>query len=462
MFLRLKIIFLEDKLMFFNLDKIDMLDGIVRFSEPFFFINIILLLHFFITWVIDYKKTKVKLDYWRSFCILYVIIPILIMYPVSASYINIVSVGTDIVFIDRYVDEAYFISIIGYISMLIGRCLYKKPKTININCLEKIIIKNLSNKSFYNILYSISLCLFIIVILLLYKYPEFLFNGRAVRFINSSLGFILNFILSYIMFSLTFFFLNIWKHKSKLSLVYSIISIFMSILMGSRVILMTPIFMIITMLICFYNKSVKIWHFIIGILSILTMMIILSFLRLPDNDYAFISIIIEILYGNTFSDLRDFAWVLSGFNDDFLFGKTYVSALISFIPSSLISFRETYGIGVITNKFAGIVFEHFGLRTGIFGEAFLNFGYLGVIIIGAITGYLLQKANIFFLMAIKVKKDIYLAYTKTVIFMFISTILLSSVNTFTIYVYLSIHILSYIVSKFYWSSSGDINGKYIK
>ena len=36
---------------------------------------------------------------------------------------------------------------------------------------------------------------------------------------------------------------------------------------------------------------------------------------------SIILVLFQIFFGNTFSDLRDFSWVLTGFNDDFYWEK---------------------------------------------------------------------------------------------------------------------------------------------
>jgi hypothetical protein len=95
----------------------------------------------------------------------------------------------------------------------------------------------------------------------------------------------------------------------------------------------------------------------------------------------------EFVYGNTFSDLRDFAWVLSSWNHKPFYGKTYASAFISFIPTTYSSFRTKWGIGRVTAKLGGFVPKfHPGLRPGAFGEPYLNFGIPGVILMGILLG----------------------------------------------------------------------------
>lgn len=101
----------------------------------------------------------------------------------------------------------------------------------------------------------------------------------------------------------------------------------------------------------------------------------------------------EMLDGNSFSDLRDGAFLLQGFDANFdgayAGGKTYLAAAISFIPSSMSSFREEWAWGRYSaNKIAGFAGEHFGLRGGPYMEGYLNFGPAGVVLLALVQAYL--------------------------------------------------------------------------
>jgi hypothetical protein len=101
----------------------------------------------------------------------------------------------------------------------------------------------------------------------------------------------------------------------------------------------------------------------------------------------------KLLYGNDLSDLRDFAWILTGLADtDFYWGKTYIAGYLSFIPTFLFPFREEYGFGRVTPMLAGLdPMFHSGLRPPIFGEMYVNFGLPGLCIGGFIYGILVGR-----------------------------------------------------------------------
>ncbi|MDE1149991.1 MAG: oligosaccharide repeat unit polymerase [Azospirillaceae bacterium] len=101
----------------------------------------------------------------------------------------------------------------------------------------------------------------------------------------------------------------------------------------------------------------------------------------------------SLLYGNDLSDLRDFAWILTGMDDSPLYwGKTYIAGYLSFIPAFMFPFREEFGFGRVSPQLAGLdPLFHSGLRPPIFGEMYVNFGLPGVLIGGFIYGVLVGR-----------------------------------------------------------------------
>jgi hypothetical protein len=103
---------------------------------------------------------------------------------------------------------------------------------------------------------------------------------------------------------------------------------------------------------------------------------------------------IKLFYGNNFSDLRDFAWVRSYWDGTYYLGKTQLAGLLAFIPSAISSFRSEWNWGVITTSIAGLdPLVNPGLRAGVFGEMFFNFGLPGVLIAGFLYGYVIRRVH---------------------------------------------------------------------
>jgi oligosaccharide repeat unit polymerase len=102
-----------------------------------------------------------------------------------------------------------------------------------------------------------------------------------------------------------------------------------------------------------------------------------------------------LLFGNTLSDFRDFAWILSGWDGKLLAGSTYISGFLSFIPSAFLPLRTETSWAYFSLKYSGLGVEaidvHPGLRPIIFGELYFNFGIVGVFIGGVVLGFTLTQ-----------------------------------------------------------------------
>jgi hypothetical protein len=67
---------------------------------------------------------------------------------------------------------------------------------------------------------------------------------------------------------------------------------------------------------------------------------------------------------------------------------------MSFIPRFASEFRDTWGLGVATASTVGFDPQlHPGLRPGVFGEGFFNFGLFGVVAVGIMLGVVLKRVD---------------------------------------------------------------------
>ena len=88
----------------------------------------------------------------------------------------------------------------------------------------------------------------------------------------------------------------------------------------------------------------------------------------------------EVYLGNNVIDLRDGAWVLGSWDFEPFLGKTYLGGLVAMAPSGLFPKKHDWHMGLSAVRIVGMDDQsHFGLRVTFFGEAFLNFGWVGVV-----------------------------------------------------------------------------------
>ncbi len=103
---------------------------------------------------------------------------------------------------------------------------------------------------------------------------------------------------------------------------------------------------------------------------------------------------VNTLFGNNLSELRDFAWILSGWDHEPLMGKTYVSGFLSWIPSYLLPERKAWSWGLFSTETTGLTGgTHPGLRPTIFAEAYFNFDLLGVLVLGIVLGTIFGRLS---------------------------------------------------------------------
>jgi hypothetical protein len=106
----------------------------------------------------------------------------------------------------------------------------------------------------------------------------------------------------------------------------------------------------------------------------------------------------QFVYGNNFSDLRDFSWLLAFWDGDWFGGRTQLAGILGFVPAVLSPFRTDWGWGRVSVELVGIGFRdtpgvHPGLRPGAFGEPYMNFGLPGVIVGGLALGYAVARLH---------------------------------------------------------------------
>ena len=105
-----------------------------------------------------------------------------------------------------------------------------------------------------------------------------------------------------------------------------------------------------------------------------------------------------ISFAITFPEIGDGALLLKAahtYDVPFAYGKTYLAAALSFIPSSIFPFREIWGFGrysleiLYLGQNTPIAPTYGGLRPTFVGEAYLNGGYFGVVVFGVLLGIIL-------------------------------------------------------------------------
>lgn len=158
------------------------------------------------------------------------------------------------------------------------------------------------------------------------------------------------------------------------------------------------------------------------------------------------------LYGNTFSDVRDGAYIASAwdrlFATETLGGNTYLAGLMSFIPSSVSDFRETWSWGYFTtNSLFGFT-DHYGFRGGWSLELFMNFGVPGVIAGAIACGWLLGRLEAMFYTGAVLDRARWYpnAYLWSWLAYGVFTVLIASSATYNLYSLILVIVLLWVMS----------------
>lgn len=264
---------------------------------------------------------------------------------------------------------------------------------------------------------------------------------------------ILNYMVSIIG---SYFALKVIINKRKRDMIFLIIAILMLLFTGNRGPVM---FLLLNIFMVFVYYKFKVMNanklIVLAVSIILILGISMSLVRNKEFSVSSLSNSIknEVMYGNTFSDIRDGAFVLKGFEekyDKYLYGKNYLADIISFIPSSMSEYRSKWSYGSFSTSTLFNMKNHYGLRGGWFLEPYINFGYIGVIIIALLNGIFMGLAELIFWKDVIIDKNRKFPENQifiTIVLFIVNSMLISS-SFSNFYAYIAIVIAYYILYKF--------------
>lgn len=347
------------------------------------------------------------------FVVLAYVIPFIIVGPFSFSSMNTLSVFCFDKFID-YNNDSFIITTVGFFSFCLTAIIacFVDPPALNKG---SFLIRLFDSKRVDSFFICASL-LFSLTIVILSLAIECYKNLRQFSMIHTQIRPLVNFLIDassiLSVFLAGIFFKN--KKSIKLFLVF-LFFLFSISIFATRSAFLTPFFSYFLVFLL-YKKNIS-WIFcvFISIILIITALLFKIFLRSEgsisiDSFQSVAETFMKtVLVGNTFSDMRDFSWVLYGaklYKTGFLYGKTLFAGVLGFIPSSWSEFREVWAWGRFSTRVAGLdSLMHPGLRPGAFGEWYINFGLPGVVFVGSIAGFICGYMDRVFYKTLQIYKD---------------------------------------------------------
>jgi hypothetical protein len=361
------------------------------------YVAIFFVLHFLWSYYWNCYRKGYRLDYWHFALLQYLFITS-IMLPFIRSRLNIYAFGPVLLkHMLPYADTAFLISALGYGSFLLGGSLWRINLHIGLRKAYSDLLNQpvrgsvllLRSPRLMRFLGAIAIVLVGAVLAIYFltvgfglSFESFLLQHPGLRpfaqfaaFIAGSIG------------GLALGRYEVRKERSMLIL--ALLMIVALFFYGTRSFVLGVIQL--PLLVWIIRRRTRIRLVSLLAIVVVGLIAIISLDAIRHGVYSPTKILINagasIVFGNSFSDTRDFALILSFWNGTFFLGKTYLAGLLAFIPRFLSPFRDHWALGVVTATMAGFSpTEHAGLRIGPSGEAYLNFGLPAVILLGLVAG----------------------------------------------------------------------------
>ncbi|MBS7562856.1 oligosaccharide repeat unit polymerase [Mucilaginibacter sp. Bleaf8] len=322
----------------------------------------------------------------------------LLMYPFATAELNVLTIGPfNLAHARESITTAYFITLTGFMCFFIGGLIYRTNNTQTpiywflmmpfkktLGTMYSYIV---GSRIVTTLVFALYASLMFFVLMLAFK-AGMGNNPRGFFLKNDSLRPVFNLTNSISGIASGLIIARIFVYNQRYDKILLALFIFLTFFIGSRGGAVGPLLSLFTNWL-YFKKQGRISFFTLAFvaLGILSLVAFLSFFRSGQGGSG-AGVLNEILYGNSFSDLRDMSWIISVWDGNYFYGKTYLAAFMSFVPSSLSAFRMEWSIGKVTARMAGYSpAEHPGVRPGTFGEVYLNFGIVGVIVLGILMGY---------------------------------------------------------------------------
>ena len=145
----------------------------------------------------------------------------------------------------------------------------------------------------------------------------------------------------------------------------------------------------LTFLILLGIQRQNVYHFARKVLAVAAILYVLSQCVFLLGVFGYDASLFQFLTvsSTALPEIRDLGWILSLLNGETLHGETFVQALLP-LPSIASDWSSTHSLRAVTTNLIGMdqSSETGGLRLTIFGEGYINFGYLGAIAAGFLWG----------------------------------------------------------------------------
>jgi oligosaccharide repeat unit polymerase len=346
-----------------------------------------------------------RIDFWYAQLFLFCVFPNMIMLPFARSRLNVIVLGTDMDAVIAVLPVVFLITVVGYFAVLMGGGLWRLQLGMGArNAANKVLdivprcsMMLMSSRGV--LVFQSALCLLLQFLILAFYFSHngFAFDLRSYTFANPALRPVALLISNYSVIIASHCLARYVDKKERILLACTLLLTLGLVFFGARGNVLSIYLSVLLCYVVKLRRKISLFRIIVVGASILAFAFYLGNVRSGEYSLSglFGSLVFLVFYGNNFSDLRDFAWVYSAWNHVFWTGKTYIAALLAFVPRFASQFRDTWGLGVATASTVGFDPQvHPGLRPGAFGEGFFNFGLFGVVAVGLILGVISRRVDL--------------------------------------------------------------------
>jgi oligosaccharide repeat unit polymerase len=360
---------------------------------------------FAISYYLTCYRKGYRIDIWHSQMFMGIVLPNMLMLPFCRSELNYPVLGNNFAAVQEVLPTIFLISLLGYVAILAGGLAWRihiglGTRKLAVQLLDIVPRCSRMLMSSRRVLLLQALLCMVLQIAMLGLYfgqNGFGFDLRSYTFAHPELRPVALVVSNYSIIIASHSLARYIDTKERVLLACTLLLSFGLLFFGAR---SNIVSIYINVLLCYLIKlrtRISLLKLTVVISAIILVGLYLGSVRAGQYSLSdFFALLAALLfYGNTFSDLRDFAWVDALWNHQFWLGKTYLAALTAFVPRFASEFRDAWGTGAATATTLGFdPHEHPGVRPGAFGESYFNFGLLGVTIVGLVIGIIWRRVDI--------------------------------------------------------------------
>jgi len=345
-----------------------------------------------------------RIDFWYAQVFLLCVFPNMLMLPFAKSELNVLVLGRDLNAVTAALPIIFLITMVGYLAVLSGSGLWRLQLGCGLrdtaakvlDAVPRCSMMLMSSRSVLIFQSALCLALQAMILAIYFSQSGFAFDLRGFTFANPSLRPVALVISNYSIIIASHCLARYIDKKERILLACTLLLTCGLVFFGARGNILAIYMNVLICYVVMLRRKISLLRVISFAAIILAFAFYLGNARAGEYSVSGLagSIFFLLFYGNNFSDLRDFAWVYSAWDHVLWGGKTYVAALLAFIPRFASHFRDTWGLGVATASTVGFDPQvHPGVRPGAFGEGFFNFGLFGVVAVGLLLGIVSRRVD---------------------------------------------------------------------